>query len=243
MATLAMAPDTIHIAIADDFPVVLRGFEGYLANAPHIKIVGTALYGDEVMPLLAQNHVDLLLLDLGVPTSRENKMPYPIFHVIPQVIELYPHISVVIITMYDDVSLIKAIMETGISGYIFKDDLYAMQEFGSIITSIVRDDGRYWSPEVRRILGVSENKNEKVPSLTPRQLQVISLCATYPGKSTAQLAALMHIANSTFRNHLTDAYFKLGVPNRATAVAKARQLGLIVSGDPPPLNDPQDENE
>jgi DNA-binding CsgD family transcriptional regulator len=96
---------------------------------------------------------------------------------------------------------------------------------------------------VRRILGLSENNTEDVPSLTPRQMEVLSLCAAYPEKPTAQLAKHLHIVDSTFRDHLTDIYLKLGVPNRAAAIAKARQLGLIVSGKPPPLNDPQDEDE
>jgi DNA-binding NarL/FixJ family response regulator len=238
-----MEHDTIHIAIVDDYPVVLRGFESYLTNAPHIKIIGTAMYGDDLMPLLAQNHVDLLLLDINVPTSRENKLPYPIFHVIPRVIELYPHINVVITTMYAENTLIKAIIETGVSGYILKDDLHAVQEFGSIITSIVRENGRYWSPVVLQTLEQAKKKNEDAPSLTPRQLQVTSLCATYPEKPTVELAEHLHIADSTFRNHLSDAYLTLGVPNRAAAVAKARQLGLIASGDPPPLSDPQDDTD
>jgi DNA-binding NarL/FixJ family response regulator len=233
-----MTRDTIHIAIVDDHPAALRGYESYLANAPHIKIVGAALCGDDVMPLLAQNHIDLLVLDLNVPSSRENKSPYPIFHLIQQAADLYPHVSVAIITMYDETPLINALIEKGVSGYILKDDLHAMQEFGSIITSIVRYDGRYWSPEVRRILKL-DNKNENVPSLTPRQMEILSLCAAYPEKPTTELAKHLHIVNATFRDHLTDIYLKLGVSNRAAAIIKARQLGLIVSGKPPPLNDPQ----
>jgi DNA-binding NarL/FixJ family response regulator len=238
------AQDTIHVAIVDDFPVILRGYEGSLANTPHIKIVGTALYGDELMPLLAQKHVDLLLLDLNVPISKENKMAYPIFHTIPQIIRMYPYLNVVVATMYADRSLIKAVIQTGVSGYILKDDLNAIQEFGAIITSIVRHNGRYWSPEVQRLLEQSKNKKGKdEPLLTPRQLQAISLCAAYPEQSTAQLAEYMCISDSTFRNHLTDAYFKLGVQSRGGAVAKARQLGLIVFDEPPSFSDLRGEND
>jgi len=233
-----MAQDIIHVAIVDDFPAILQGYEGYLANTPHIKIVGSAMCGDELMPLLDRNHVDLLWLDINVPTSKENKMTFPIFHVIPKIIGMYPHINVLIATMYTETTLIKAIIETGVSGYILKDDLYAAQECGAIITSIVRENGRYWSPEVLKVLDESKGKkNKDESSLTPRQIEAISLCAAYPEKSTAQLAEIMDIIDSTFRNHLTDAYFKLGVTNRSGAVAKARESGLIVSDKMPPLSD------
>lgn len=238
-----MTQNTIHVVIVDDYPVILQGYEKSLANTPHIKIVGAALYGEELMPLLVQNHVDLLLLDINVPISKENKMAYPIFHTIPQIIGMYPHLSVVVATMYADRSLIKAIIQTGVSGYILKDDLYAVQEFGAIITSIVRHNGRYWSPEVQRLLEQTKSKkNEDEPLLTPRQLQALSLCAAYPEQSTAQLAEYMHITDSTFRNHLTDAYFKLGVQSRGGAVAKARDAGLIVSDKPAPFSDLRGEN-
>jgi DNA-binding NarL/FixJ family response regulator len=230
-----MMPETIHVAIVDDFPLILQGYEQNLASAPHIKIIGTALRGDELMPLLEKDHVDLLILDIKVPISKENKRVYPIFHVIPQVLNNYPNISVVVATMFSDPSLIKAVVATGVSGYILKDDLYVVKELGSIITSIVRHNGRYWSPDVLRVLERDQQrKAEKSPRLTPQQLQAISLCDSYPEKSTAELAALMHITGNTFRNHLTDAYLRLGVNKRGAAVIKARELGLIVSDDPPP---------
>jgi len=230
--------DTIHVVIVDDFPVMIEGYESSLAKTPHVKIVGTALYGDELMPLLAQHYVDLLLLDINVPISEENRMAIPIFNIIPQVIRTYPHLNVLIETMYADPSLIKAIIEIGVSGYMLKDDLYAEQEFGAIVTSIVKDNGCYWSPEVIKLLEKPKGeKNKEEPHLTPRQIEAISLCAAYPEKSTAQLAEFMNITDSTFRNHLTGAYFKLGAPSRGAAIAKARQLGLIVSDKQPPFDD------
>lgn len=233
-----MTQDIIHVAIVDDYPAIHEGYKEYLANTPHIKIVGSAMCGDELMPLLERKHVDLLWLDINVPTSKENKMAFPVFHVIPKIIRMYPHIHVLVATMYTETTLIKAIIETGVSGYIIKDDLYAAQECGAIITSIVRENGRYWSPEVLKVLeGSKGKKNKDESSLTPRQIETISLCAAYPEKSSAQLAEIMGIIDSTFRNHLTDAYLKLGVTNRSGAVAKARQIGLIVTDKPTPFSD------
>lgn len=73
-------------------------------------------------------------------------------------------------------------------------------------------------------------------NLTPRQLEVLSLSAALPDLSSAQLAQRLGIAASTLRNMMSEAYLRLGVHNRAAAIAKARQLGLITPYPPDPQN-------
>jgi len=70
-------------------------------------------------------------------------------------------------------------------------------------------------------------KLPKESTPTVRQLEVLSLCASYPDATSAELANRLGIANSTFRNLLSEAYLRLDVRNRTSAIAKARQLGLI----------------
>jgi DNA-binding CsgD family transcriptional regulator len=69
--------------------------------------------------------------------------------------------------------------------------------------------------------------------LSNRQTEALSLCAAYPEADTSCLAQQMGVANSTIRNLLSGAYLKLNVRNRAAAVAKARQMGLITPESPP----------
>ena len=85
-----------------------------------------------------------------------------------------------------------------------------------------------FSPKAMKAFVKSNNE-----SLTSRQLEALSLCASYPNSKTAELAGKMEIANSTVRNLLSNAYVKLGVQTRAAAVAKARQLGLITPDSTP----------
>jgi DNA-binding CsgD family transcriptional regulator len=72
--------------------------------------------------------------------------------------------------------------------------------------------------------------NEARPS--SRQLEALSLCATYPDATTAELADRLGVAHSTLRNLLSGAYLRLNVRSRTAAVAKARQLGLITPREP-----------
>jgi LuxR family maltose regulon positive regulatory protein len=63
--------------------------------------------------------------------------------------------------------------------------------------------------------------------LSPRQLEVLSLCAAYPEKTTAELAEILAVADATVRNTLSVLYMRLGVRGRTAALAKAREMGLI----------------
>jgi DNA-binding CsgD family transcriptional regulator len=71
-----------------------------------------------------------------------------------------------------------------------------------------------------------------VERLTPRQREVLSLLASRPYLTTAGMAEVLEVAPSTIRNLLSDAYERLEVPNRAAAIVKARQLGLITPDKP-----------
>ena len=63
-------------------------------------------------------------------------------------------------------------------------------------------------------------------------MEALSLCAAFPDISTSELATELFIANSTARNLLSGAYLKLDVRTRTAAIAKARQLGLLLPDVP-----------
>jgi DNA-binding NarL/FixJ family response regulator len=178
--------------------------------------------------MLEKTSVDVLLLDVSVPVSAENPNSYPILHVIPGLLQKYPDMAILVITMHTDRGLIRAVMEAGASGYILKDDQAALTDLENII-GLVAGGGIHYS----RIASETILENEK-PLLTKRQLEALSLCVSYPDSSTAELAEKMSISSSTIRNLLSTAYIKMDVRTRAAAVAKARQLGLISPESPAP---------
>ena len=96
----------------------------------------------------------------------------------------------------------------------------------------VANGGIFYSQRANEILMKGGDEQEDY-ILSPRQLEALSLCASYPNESSAQLAGRMSISHSTIRNLLSGAYLKLGVQTRSAAVTKARQLGIIPP--PPPL--------
>jgi two-component system, NarL family, nitrate/nitrite response regulator NarL len=216
--------EPIRVAILDDHQAIIDGYLFRLSNAPDIKVVETLTYGEELEVALSRQPVDVLILDVQVPISAENPSSYPILYLIPRVIDQYPELAVLVISMHDQRTLVRTIMEAGSSGYILKDDRAAMIDLPAIIR-LVQSGGFYISQRVAKSLRDHEKSD---PLLTPRQVEVLSFCAAYPAVSTAQLAEKLEVAPSTVRNLLSSAYLKLGVPNRTAAIVKARQLGLIV---------------
>ncbi|MBI5052121.1 MAG: response regulator transcription factor [Chloroflexi bacterium] len=227
--------NTIHVAILEDHPLMIKGYESSLSTAPHITVVKTARFGEDLLPMLAQHAVDLLLLDVQVPTSEENRSVYPILAVIPKIMERYQSLQVLVSSMHNDRGLIQAFMENGASGYILKDDLKAMRDLETIITSIVYDDEIYLSEGAQFQVDKQRGKKTGATQLTTGQLKALSLCGAYPDKSITQLAKQLNVANSTVRNTLSTSYMRLGVRSRNAAVEKARRLGLIDSNTMSPI--------
>ncbi len=225
-----MSIDPISVSILDDHQSIIDGYLYRLSNVSDIKVVATISFGEELEPTLAEHSTDVLLLDINVPTSSENPNPYPILHSIPSLLQKYPELSILIISMYAERGLIRAVMEAGASGYVLKDDNVMLRDIGSVIRSIA-NGGIYFSQKAHQLL-LSHRATQKSKKLSPRQLEVLSICASYPDWTSATIANKLSVANSTVRNLLSSAYIRLGVHNRAAAVVKARQLGLI-SPDPP----------
>jgi DNA-binding NarL/FixJ family response regulator len=212
----------IRVAILDDHQSIIDGFTYRLSQDSKIQIVGTATYGEDLEPMIANNDVDVLLLDVSVPNSPTDHNQYPILHIIPLLLQKYSKLNILVISMFTQRALIEALVNSGICGYIFKDDQASIQQLEKIVRTIA-NGGIYFSPGAYR-----EAPGESPDSiLTPRQLEALSLCASLPDNETIALAKKLSITGSTLRNLLSGAYLRLGVRTRAAAIAKAHQLGIL----------------
>jgi two-component system nitrate/nitrite response regulator NarL len=212
----------IRVAIMEDHQSIIDGYVYRLSENTNIDIVGMGAYGEDIEPMLKIYPADVLLLDINLPTSTSNPNPFPILYVIPRLLEQHPHLSILIISMLTQRTLVESMVNIGASGYIFKDDQASIQQLAKIVT-IVANGGIYFSKNAYTEMRGSSS----VPLLTPRQLEVLSLCAAYPDISTSVLAEKLDIASSTLRNLLSEVYLRLGVRTRAAAMVKAKQLKIL----------------
>ena len=218
----------IRVTILDDHQNIIDGYVFRLSADPQIEVVATIGFGELLEPTLAEHPTDVLLLDLSVPTSVENPNPYPILYAIPKLLQAYAGLNILVISMFAERGLIRAVMEAGASGYILKDDQATARDLGSVVVSVA-GGSIHFSKQAHQLYVKHLSKESSL--LTARQQEVLSLCAAYPNNTTAHLANIMNVSNSTVRNLLSSAYLKLDVNNRAAAIAVAQQQGLIT---PPP---------
>lgn len=211
------------VAILDDHISIIDGYKYRLAKNPdNIDVVATGTYGEMLETMLELHSIDVLILDINVPISPENHNVYPIMAMIPKILNRYPQLNILVISMLNQHTLIEAMADMGISGYILKEDQESISQLGNIVVAIAKG-GVYFSPNAYRNTDQIFGK----PVLTARQLEALSLCVAYPNESTDALAPKLNVTGSTFRNLLSGAYLRLGVRTRVAAIAAARQLGLL----------------
>jgi len=214
--------ELIRVAVLDDHQGIIDGYRFRMLQEEDMDVVAGIRYGDELDSLMAEQRVDVLLLDVHAPTSPDNLNPYPILFTLPRLLGRFPELKILVISVENRPGLIRAVLEAGASGYILKDDHTALMDLGNIIRS-VRKGGVYLSR-----LAYSNHLNASgLPHLAPRQKEALSLCAAYPNLSTTELAQKLGVAHSTFRNLLSKAYVQLRVNNRSGAILEAARLGLI----------------
>src|SRR5688572_13950785 len=126
----------IRVTILDDHQSIIDGYLYRLNTFPQIEVVATATFGEELEAIISKHPTDVLLLDIYVPTSKDNSNPYPVLFTIPKLLDLYPGLSILVITMHVERSLIRSVMETGASGYLLKDDQTMIRDLGNVILSV-----------------------------------------------------------------------------------------------------------
>ncbi len=222
--------EIINLAILEDHQATIDGYIHRLEEYTNIKIAGTCLFSQCLKDLLKDRVVDMLILDINVPISEENRNIQPIHQLLTELKSDYPDLLILVISMHSQRAMIKSILEVGTSGYILKDDYDSIRNLGKIIETLA-DGGSFMSNRVRDIFFTGKADDL---TLTPRELEVLSICAAYPDEPTADLAERLEIANPTVRNFLHKIYLKLQVHGRAAAILKAQEMGLISSANPQP---------
>jgi len=223
-------PDKIRVAILDDHQAIIDGYLYRLGADPRIEVVSTLCFGSELESALAEQPVDVLLLDINVPISAADSNPYPILHLIPRLLQAHEGLNILVISMHCERALIRGVMEAGASGYLLKDDQANIRDLANVVISVA-NGGICFSQKAYQLYQKHESGGPD-SLLTPRQREALSLCAAYPNSTLAEIARRMDAGNSTVRNLLSGAYVRLDVGTRAAAVTRARELGIITPNVP-----------
>jgi DNA-binding NarL/FixJ family response regulator len=208
---------SVRVVLADDHPMYRFGLRAVLDASPEVEVVGEAADGAELLALVARHAPDVVLTDLSMPTLSGTAA-------IDELTRRQPGVGVLVLTMHeDDVSLFAA-LRAGARGYLLKGA--DRDEIVRAVLAVAGGDAVYGGAVARRVVdsltGVA--RTHVLPELTGREREVLELLAA--GLPTGQIARRLGLSDKTVRNHVSAVLTKLQVPDRAAAVARAREAGL-----------------
>jgi two-component system nitrate/nitrite response regulator NarL len=207
----------LRVYLADDHPLFLRGLVQEVKERPDFELVGQATDGRRALADLESLEPDVAVIDMRIPglSGLEVLAAAKRDAIATRIIVLSAHI---------DSDLVYRAVATGAAGYLSKEadrdtilDAVAAAARGEVTLA----------PEVHTGLAGAIREREVVerPVLTPREREVLVLTAD--GLSAPEIAQRLQLGSATIRSHLQNLYEKLGVSDRAAAVAAALRRGLL----------------
>jgi DNA-binding NarL/FixJ family response regulator len=214
------APGTgapIRLLIADDHPVVRDGLSGMLTADPGFEVLGEAADGAEAVRLAQALQPDVILMDLRMPEMDG-------VSAIAELARRGVASRVLVLTTYDTDSHVLSAIEAGATGYLLKDAPRA--ELLRAVRAAARGEAVLSPSVATRLIG--RVRSPETGPLSQRELEVLELVAG--GSTNREAAARLFVSQATVKTHLLHIYAKLGVSDRAAAVAEAFNRGLLTPG-------------
>jgi DNA-binding NarL/FixJ family response regulator len=212
-------PDPIRLLVVDDHPVVRDGLTGMFDPEPGFEVVGEAGDGAQAVRMADALRPDVILMDLRMPGTDG----------LAAIVELARRgipARVLVLTTYDTDADVLPAIEAGATGYLLKDAPPAELVRG--VRSAARGEA-VLAPSVAARL-ISRVRSPAPPPvvapLSARELEVLELVAA--GSTNREAAARLLLSEATVKSHLVNIYDKLGVGDRAAAVAEGFNRGLLV---------------
>jgi DNA-binding NarL/FixJ family response regulator len=216
------APPPVRLLLVDDHPVVRDGLAGMFAPEPGIEVVGEAGDGAQAVRIARAVRPDVVLMDLRMPGTDG-------LTAIAELARLGIEARVLVLTTYDTDTDVLPAIEAGAIGYLLKDAPPAELVRG-VLAAARGETVLAPSVAARLISRVRSPVVEPAGPLSARELEVLGLVAS--GTTNREAAAKLFISEATVKSHLINIYDKLGVGDRAAAVAEGFNRGLLVPRAP-----------
>ncbi|MDP9380653.1 MAG: response regulator transcription factor [Chloroflexota bacterium] len=212
--------EPIRILIADDHRHFRDGLRALLLSARDVEVVGEAGTGDETLSLAARLQPDVILMDLQMPGINGIEATRRILHT-------SPHISILVISMFEDDDSVFAALQAGARGYLLKGALKA--EILRAIRAVASGEAIFGAAIARRLMSYFATPRppappQAFPELTEREQEILALIEQH--RTNPEIAARLGLSPKTVRNHVSNIFDKLQVADRAEAIMRAREAGL-----------------
>jgi two-component system, NarL family, nitrate/nitrite response regulator NarL len=208
----------VRVLVADDHPIYREGIVRAVNERDDLELVAEAGDGAEALEEIERHRPDVAVLDIRMPGLDGTQ-------VLGKIRGDGIEAQVLFLSAFLEPELAYRTVAAGARGYLSKEA--SRQEICDAIAAVARGETAF-APEVEEGLrsAVERRGLEGVaPELSPREQEVLMLITE--GMTVAEIANRMHIGVATVKTHLRGLYDKLGVSDRAAAVAEAMRRGLL----------------
>ena len=207
----------VRVVVADDHPLYREGVVRALSASGQVEVVAEAGDGRTALGVIQEHLPDVALLDYKLPDLDGVAITNAVVR------EQLPT-RVLLVSAFTDSGVVYKALETGAAGFVSKEA--RREQIVDAVLACSRGENVV-PPDVAAGL-VSEirlRKHTDTPALTPREQEILHLIAA--GKSLPEIAKELFLGLTTVKTHVQHLYEKLGVSDRAAAVASAMRRGLI----------------
>lgn len=228
-----MTDGPLRVVVADDQALVRTGFRMILMS-DGIDVVAEAADGVEAVDAVRRTRPDVVLMDIRMPGLDGLEATRRILCDVPPSAQDSPR--VIMLTTFDADDLVYEALSAGASGFLLKD---VPPEHLLAAVRLVRTGDALLAPAITRRL-VERHARQAAPepapaarphpglaALTPRELDVLRLLAQ--GMSNTELAARLHLSETTVKTHVSRILAKLQLRDRVQAVVLAYETGLVTA--------------
>ena len=217
---------SVSILLADDQPLLRRGFRMILEAEDDLTVVAEAGNGEEAVELVRRHAPDVALMDIRMPGTDG-------IEATQQITAAGPLPKVLVLTTFDLDEYAFGALRAGASGFLLKDapraDLIAAVRIAAAGDALL-------SPSItRRLIEAFARRPEtamprpsRLASLTPRERDILRLVAR--GNSNTEIARELVVTEATVKTHVGHLLAKLGLRDRVQAVILAYETGAIIPG-------------
>lgn len=207
----------VRVVVGDDHPLFRDGLVRALSGSGEVEVVAEAEDGASALAAIKEHSPDVALLDYRMPGMDGAEVAAAV-----QRDELSTR--VLLVSAHDDAEIVYHALQQGAAGYLPKDSTR------SEIVNAVLDCAKgadVLSPRLASGLAMEIRRRAEPsgPSLSSREREVLNMIAG--GRSIPAIAEALFLAPSTVKTHVQRLYEKLGVGDRAAAVAEAMRRGLL----------------
>jgi two-component system nitrate/nitrite response regulator NarL len=209
--------DRIQVFVAEDHPLYLSALESAIRHRPDLEFVGSSTAGRAALEDIRRLEPDVALLDMRMEGFDGSE-------ILNAIVRDQLPTRVVFLSTYTESGLVYDMLARGAAGYL--DKTSSSEEICNAIVAVTRGETVLSRAVEGGVLQQIRLRNgDPVITLTPRELEVLRLVAD--GLAAPEIASRLLVEPSTVKSHLHNIYEKLGVSERAAAVAEGMRRGLL----------------